>query len=219
MPVASLPGYDYDGQEHHEAQFGVAEQEPVAGQVTLAGTGRAGGMGVPVTEPDAAVGVVGTVGESLGMRDIPAERRGLAHGAWSGVTGVHDVQCRLGPQVVMAEQDPAGLSPVRGHGRVPENRRSACVRDSDGHRVVRGFRREGTWGAVAHVVGVHRVLPAPLYCVLPALSGSQVGHPGSGGPMEDQRNSAAQRTSAGGGRPDLGRRPATRWSPGRIWSW
>jgi hypothetical protein len=55
------------------------------------------------------------------VRDVAAERGGLAHGVWSGVAGVDDVQTWLRPQVVMAEQDASGLPAVGGRSRVPEN--------------------------------------------------------------------------------------------------
>lgn len=122
MPVVTMSGHDYDGQEYLEGQLGVAEQEPVAGEVSPAGVSGVGGVGVPVAEPDAAVGVVGPVGERLGVADVAAERGGLAYGVWSGVAGVYNIQSWLGPQVVVAEQDAAGLPAVGGRSRVPEDR-------------------------------------------------------------------------------------------------
>ena len=121
MPGVTMAGNDYDGQEYLEGQFGVAEQVPVAVQVSSAGLGGATGVGVPVSEPDAAVRVVGQVGECLGVRDVAAERGLLAHGVCSGVACVHDVQGWLRPQVMMAEKDAAGLPAIGGCSDVPEN--------------------------------------------------------------------------------------------------
>lgn len=122
MPVVTMSGHDYDGQEYLEGQLGVAEQAPVAGQVSSAGARGTGGVGVPVAEPDAAIGVVGPVGERLGVADVAAERGRLAHGVWSGVAGVYNVQSWLRPQAVMAEQDAAGLPAVGGRSRMPDDR-------------------------------------------------------------------------------------------------
>jgi len=169
VPAAGLAGEDDDGQEYLECQFGITEHAAVTVQVAAARPGRAAGMGMPFSEPDAAVGVVRKIGEGLGMRNVAAETGRQADGARPGIARVDDVQYGLGTVAVVAQEDTAGLPAVLGRGSVPQDGRPAGVGDRDNYRAARVLRLCRTLAVAVGLGGNHRVLPGEMRAMLSEL--------------------------------------------------
>ena len=75
LQLASVHGDD-DGGELFEGEFRVEEQFAIRPKITVAWSCRASGVGVPFSDPDAPVVVVGLVGESAGVVQVPQESNG-----------------------------------------------------------------------------------------------------------------------------------------------